>query len=198
MLSCLVMCTLCWPNLIIILDKTFHLNFAKDWIVSLLEVSKQSGVPVFVSVCACVCVCVCVCVVESVPNDSAGEEPALFEGTDSSHKAGCAYIPRVTVWTQPANDQNARRGRINCSRPLATGQGREGCGSPWVAPCTLHKIFVQTFLRSASWFLYIISVQIFHSLSISVQTFLRSGSPPNVPLARQLEQNHLPMCICST
>ena len=87
--------------------------------------------------CFCMCVCVCVCVVESVPNDSAGEEPALFEGTDSSHKAGCAYIPRVTVWTQPANDQNARRGRINCSRPLATGQGREGCGSPWVAPCTL-------------------------------------------------------------
>ena len=83
------------------------------------------------------CACFCVCVVESVPNDSASEEPALFEGTDSSHKAGCAYIPRVTVWTKPANDQNARRGRINCSRPLTTGQGREVCGSPWVAPCTL-------------------------------------------------------------
>ena len=80
-------------------------------------------------------------------------------------------------------------------------QVKEGKGvarPEWLpAPC-LHNIFVQTFLRSASWFLYIISVQIFHSLSISVQTFLRLGSSPNVPLARQLEQNHLPMCICST
>ena len=114
--------------------------------------------------CACFCKCVCVCVVESVPNDSAGEEPAPFEGTDSSHKAGCAYIPRVIVLTKPANDQNARRGRINCSHSLATGQGRVGKGvvrPEWLpAPC-LHKIFVQTFLRSVSWFLYIISVQFF-------------------------------------